>query len=92
MVELQKRLSLRRVAIILGTAAAIGTLVWPLVCPRLIRPRTAASAYRHAANAQVVAEGFPYAPLANAAELDRAAESLIASEASRRIESSDPAD
>ncbi len=90
MVEARERLSPRRVAIIVAAAVVVGVLVWPFLRARLIGPRTAASAYRYAAHAQVVAGGFSYARLTDAPEFDRAVESLIAAETSRRAQPADP--
>lgn len=92
MAEARERLSPRRVAIIVAAAVVVGVLVWPFLRPRLLGPRTAASAYRYAAQAQVVAGGFAYARLADAPEFDRAAESLIAAETSRQAQPADPND
>ncbi|MBL8747123.1 MAG: hypothetical protein JNK58_12310 [Phycisphaerae bacterium] len=87
-----KRPSLSRLLVVTGLSVVAFLLVWPFVGTRLIGRRTAASAYRQAANAQVVAGKFAYSPLADAAEFDRAADRLIAAEASRRSETSDPVD
>lgn len=93
MAESQKRLNLRRVAIIVGTAAVVGVFLLWFFSPTLMPGQRISSVVpKRAAAAQITASAFPYVNLKNSAEFDRAAETLIAAEAARRPEPADPND
>jgi hypothetical protein len=90
--DARKPLSLRRIAIILGAALVLGILIWPLFRARVIGPRISSVVPQRAAAAQITASAFPFADLGDSAEFERAAETLIAAEAARRAEPTDPND